>query len=495
MESPNAPTPHDFFTPAWLKLPDPQHSKKSSSSVSPSSQSAEASVKRFSHNTCHRKELNNSPNNLSNGSLDSRDRLSSNEDSSQHYLSSRHNSFGSEQQFNKPNLQSIGNNVNGFRNKKYIDSSGRPPFRSVGYREKSVGYHSNQIPKLNRNIDTFEPDFIAIKKSLNKSSDYSLDNESNDKNVVKEENCNVFNQEFPSLVNEVNSGQNDNSGFHSAWSKTATKSKVLSTSKNCQLIHSSVANFDNIENTKTDANVATSSKLGITSAKYLNLSLMAKGKGGIMKENAIYNRIQPMLTKTIAHQTTPSMEILVKNPKKRSNKSDFLNSIRNDQNKDKELFEDNNRFEEKLEKLEISPKSRNKLENSESETNSGQIKYSTNFGIDVKNAQNINNQYFSQQSNEDMGVLSSSLEAEHRLLMELGWKAEPDEDDPSYAPLTEDEVKEFKDLINARNGFKRNTTSNTTMLSNQTIHLNSSPKKWPTSDDLDEESTSSSDDD
>ena len=95
---------------------------------------------------------------------------------------------------------------------------------------------------------------------------------------------------------------------------------------------------------------------------------------------------------------------------------------------------------------------------------------------------------------EDMGVLSSSLEAEHRLLMELGWKAEPDDDDPSYAPLTEDEVKEFKDLINARNGFKRYTTSNNT-ISNQTINLDSSPKKWPTSDELDEESTSSSDDD
>ena len=44
-----------------------------------------------------------------------------------------------------------------------------------------------------------------------------------------------------------------------------------------------------------------------------------------------------------------------------------------------------------------------------------------------------------------INVLSSSLEAEERLLREMGWKEE--EDDKIYAPLTEDEVNEFKDLI------------------------------------------------
>ncbi|XP_062465512.1 vasculin isoform X4 [Pezoporus occidentalis] len=40
-------------------------------------------------------------------------------------------------------------------------------------------------------------------------------------------------------------------------------------------------------------------------------------------------------------------------------------------------------------------------------------------------------------------VLSSSLEAEHRLLKEMGWQ-EDSENDEAYAPLTEDEMREFR---------------------------------------------------
>ncbi|KFQ67289.1 Vasculin, partial [Phaethon lepturus] len=40
-------------------------------------------------------------------------------------------------------------------------------------------------------------------------------------------------------------------------------------------------------------------------------------------------------------------------------------------------------------------------------------------------------------------VLSSSLEAEHRLLKEMGWQ-EDGENDEIYAPLTEDEMREFR---------------------------------------------------
>lgn len=57
----------------------------------------------------------------------------------------------------------------------------------------------------------------------------------------------------------------------------------------------------------------------------------------------------------------------------------------------------------------------------------------------------------------DVHLLSSSLEAEERLLREMGWKEE-DEDENFYAPLTEDEVKEFKDLINKRKSLKRYTS-------------------------------------
>ncbi|KAM4809040.1 vasculin isoform 2-T2 [Rhinophrynus dorsalis] len=42
-------------------------------------------------------------------------------------------------------------------------------------------------------------------------------------------------------------------------------------------------------------------------------------------------------------------------------------------------------------------------------------------------------------------VLSSSLEAEHRLLKEMGWQ-EDGENDEIYAPLTEDEMREFQTI-------------------------------------------------
>ncbi|XP_048717382.1 vasculin-like protein 1 isoform X2 [Lepidochelys kempii] len=53
--------------------------------------------------------------------------------------------------------------------------------------------------------------------------------------------------------------------------------------------------------------------------------------------------------------------------------------------------------------------------------------------------------------------LSHSLEAEHRLLKEMGWQEYP-ENDENYLPLTEDELKEFqvKSEQLRRNGFGKN---------------------------------------
>ncbi|EMP34086.1 Vasculin-like protein 1 [Chelonia mydas] len=53
--------------------------------------------------------------------------------------------------------------------------------------------------------------------------------------------------------------------------------------------------------------------------------------------------------------------------------------------------------------------------------------------------------------------LSHSLEAEHRLLKEMGWQEYP-ENDENYLPLTEDELKEFqvKSEELRRNGFGKN---------------------------------------
>lgn len=59
----------------------------------------------------------------------------------------------------------------------------------------------------------------------------------------------------------------------------------------------------------------------------------------------------------------------------------------------------------------------------------------------------------------DTVALSRSLEAEQRLLREMGWTEEGSEDEGVYAPLTEAEMKEIESLsktIPKRNGFQRN---------------------------------------
>ncbi|KAL0966287.1 hypothetical protein UPYG_G00293410 [Umbra pygmaea] len=60
-------------------------------------------------------------------------------------------------------------------------------------------------------------------------------------------------------------------------------------------------------------------------------------------------------------------------------------------------------------------------------------------------------------SDSDTEHLSSSLEAEHRLLKAMGWQEYPENDD-SFLPLTEDELREFQTKTEQlkRNGLQRN---------------------------------------
>nr|XP_033786832.1 vasculin isoform X4 [Geotrypetes seraphini] len=55
------------------------------------------------------------------------------------------------------------------------------------------------------------------------------------------------------------------------------------------------------------------------------------------------------------------------------------------------------------------------------------------------------------------GTLSSSLEAEHRLLKEMGWQ-EYSENDETCAPLTEDEMREFQEISEQlqKNSLRKN---------------------------------------
>ncbi|XP_075039381.1 vasculin [Mixophyes fleayi] len=89
-------------------------------------------------------------------------------------------------------------------------------------------------------------------------------------------------------------------------------------------------------------------------------------------------------------------------------------------------------------------------------------------------------------------VLSSSLEAEHRLLKEMGWQ-EDSENDETYAPLTEAEMKEFQAISEQlqKNGLRKNG-----FLRNGLFDVKFDPWKYSTftsTDDIEDTETSSSD--
>ena len=73
------------------------------------------------------------------------------------------------------------------------------------------------------------------------------------------------------------------------------------------------------------------------------------------------------------------------------------------------------------------------------------------------NASVISQQIIRSSTFPQSDVLSSSLEAEHRLLKEMGWQ-EDSENDETYAPLTEDEMREFQVIREQlqKNGVRKN---------------------------------------
>ncbi|XP_073200077.1 vasculin isoform X2 [Lepidochelys kempii] len=73
------------------------------------------------------------------------------------------------------------------------------------------------------------------------------------------------------------------------------------------------------------------------------------------------------------------------------------------------------------------------------------------------NASVISQQIIRSSTFPQTDVLSSSLEAEHRLLKEMGWQ-EDSENDETCAPLTEDEMREFQVISEQlrKNGLRKN---------------------------------------
>lgn len=76
---------------------------------------------------------------------------------------------------------------------------------------------------------------------------------------------------------------------------------------------------------------------------------------------------------------------------------------------------------------------------------------------DNRNAAVLSQQIIRSSTFPQADVLSSSLEAEHRLLKEMGWQ-EDSENDETCAPLTEDEMREFQVISEQlqKNGLRKN---------------------------------------
>ncbi|XP_022248820.1 vasculin-like protein 1 [Limulus polyphemus] len=159
--------------------------------------------------------------------------------------------------------------------------------------------------------------------------------------------------------------------------------------------------------------------------------------------NSATSLSQPLLNSSSRHH----MEILIKNPKVRGNKSEFLKTLQTNTCSMNEVYEKGenhhnrhggNKTEDEEELFEL-----HKREN-----------YVNGINIEKMSVKD-------DEESEDINMLSSSLEAEERLLREMGWKEECLDDD-NYAPLTEEELKEFHSLTQklqmneGKNGIQRN---------------------------------------
>ncbi|KAK8762360.1 hypothetical protein V5799_026373 [Amblyomma americanum] len=182
---------------------------------------------------------------------------------------------------------------------------------------------------------------------------------------------------------------------------------------------------------------ALSPKLGHTTG--LTGSAPAASKSSVSaSQNSLYRALLPSSNKTVREKGGPlahAMEVLVKKqPRtKGGNKVDFLKALR-------------------------SCKDDEEAKGAGGDT--AALHDRTNGHIQVDDGQsNVDQGNDLESSACDVGKLtleapehpplSSSLEAEQRLLREMGWKEDASDDD-AYAPLTEDELREFQYITKMR---------------------------------------------
>lgn len=268
---------------------------------------------------------------------------------------------------------------------------------------------------------------------------------------------NNFNQEFPSLQGDISEETTTPPALNgSAWEKPRNMKIHNSTiGKKIQLIKKPAKNENSESSRKSPASSSSGplSKSSSSSAPHtVIVTSVAKGTSNCRALTPAAKSATPLTKKmpkegttikltnkkssTTPPPSTHSMEILVKHPKAPGNKSEFLKALRNERRDPEESDVDLNNGISK-----------------ESSLQSGASDEHRVNGVDISK--------LSFSDEKENSILSSSLEAEERLLREMGWKEEVS-DDENYAPLTEDELKEFRDReqIIKKNGIRRNLLAN-----------------------------------
>lgn len=331
--------------------------------------------------------------------------------------------------------------------------------------------------------------------SFDRSSNNAQPNKKDNKDVKKESKTDRFNQEFPSLKGDC--------GDVSSTSPVSVNGGVWDNIRNARFITCSAKKLSGSEKIDPEKRSGSPGSLSISSAvspigkvgKPSSPSVVQISKSTLQSQPLMYPPLTTLVRKSSKESyknsspivtkfsflsqnsrqsspTPPPLEILntrlVTHPKNVGNKNDFLKTLRSESEKPfceireskKQEVEDihgengthclqshKNEPEDEIKPSERNGGSQLQMDNT---LNQRTDTYETN-GVDFKRAVD---------ESREKPLLSSSLEAEQRLLKEMGWKEDDSGDEDVYAPLTEDEMREFQNLskkVNQqRNGLVRN---------------------------------------
>ncbi|XP_029840313.2 vasculin-like protein 1 isoform X2 [Ixodes scapularis] len=192
-------------------------------------------------------------------------------------------------------------------------------------------------------------------------------------------------------------------------------------------------------------------------------------------QSSLYRALGPPAKKiqhVVQQQQQPAggmhtMEVLVKHPKAKGNKGDFLKALRCGEDPKEGA---KGAGDSPLLLNDVCPGNGQCHPQEEEEERSR---------AELEAASGVRRLSLGDPAAAERAPLSSSLEAEQRLLREMGWKEEASDDD-AYAPLTEDELREFQYLTKMRQEKQRNGVQRTvavTAASDKTGGLLWSPRR------------------